>query len=131
MKYLKKINPTPMTFIALVVVQAYGPHQFEKKYRKSWAPFKNKPRAAADCALGTRGKLNGRTITAQESRQFALMMSWSSPNVMLACEWEATGLSALSVIWDDTCLRTHHDPIVEEWRLEKKGEKRRGKWGQV
>lgn len=34
MKYLKKINSHPVTFIALVVVQAYGHHQSKKKYRK-------------------------------------------------------------------------------------------------
>ena len=59
MKYLERINSNPVTFIALVVVQAYGHHQSEKEYRKSWVSFNNKKkkkkgqRTAAADAVGT------------------------------------------------------------------------------
>lgn len=66
MKYLKKINSNPVTFIALVVVQAYGHHQSKKKYRKSWVSFKNALRTAAVCAVGNKGKLKGRTNSARK-----------------------------------------------------------------
>lgn len=61
-----------------------------------------------------------------ETRQFASVMSWSSPNVSRVCEREAKGLSSLTVIWDDTCLTLSRDPIVEEWRLGKKEESKSG-----
>ena len=53
-----------MTFIALVVVQAYGHHPSKKKYKKSWVSFKNGLRTAALYAVGTtKGKLKGSIIS--------------------------------------------------------------------
>lgn len=72
MKYLKKINSDPLTFIALVG-ETYGHHPSQKKYRKSWVTFRTGVRTAAVHAVGnSKGKLKGRTIFGAETRHFAL-----------------------------------------------------------
>lgn len=55
MKYLKKINSNPVTFIALVVVQAYGHHQSKKKSQEvlHFIQKKNGLGTAAVSAVGT------------------------------------------------------------------------------
>lgn len=128
MKYLEKINSNHVTFIALVG-QAYGHHQSKKKYRKSWVSFKSGVRTAAVYAVGTsKGKLRGRTVSVWKPGILPHDVIVSS-KYKASMGVEAKGLSSLTVIWDDTCLRTHHDPTVEEWRLgEKRGEQ---KWWQV
>ena len=72
MKYLKKINSNPVTFIALVG-QAYGRHPSKTKHRKSWVSFKTGVRTAAVCAVGNgKGKPKREDNFSAETRHFAL-----------------------------------------------------------
>lgn len=73
---------------------------------------------AAVSAVGTsKGELNGRTITETETRHFALWCHGFSQIRLKHVSEKAKGLSSLTVIWDDTCFITQHDPTVEEWSL--------------
>lgn len=96
MKYLKKINSHPVTFIALVAVQAYGHHQSKKeKYRKSWVSFKNGPRTAAVCAVGSsKGALKERTSSVWKPGvlPYDVMVSFASK----ASQWMGSQGSVIS-----------------------------------
>lgn len=120
MKYLKKINSHPVTFIALVVVQAYGHHQSKKKYRKSWVSFKKWTQNSCSQGSGNQQRWTEGGRSECGNRAYCPMMSWCSCVKQVRMQG-AKALSSLTVIWDDTCLRTPHDPTVEEWRPRKKG----------
>lgn len=70
MKYLKKINLNPVTFIALVVVQAYGHHQSKKKSQEVLHFIQKKKWTGNSCCLCSgnlvKVKLKGRIISSRK-----------------------------------------------------------------